>query len=145
MSEVLGRKIAQARKEAGLRQHHLAEAMGVGKSYVSMLESGQRKPTDEQIETIARVLGKSVSELADFGLSTAEDVLGALLRLEASGLGVVPGLGDDGNAFMGIDESAPHAPKMDAALREWARMRRSLESGEIAQADYDAWREGCIV
>lgn len=145
MSEELGRNIAQARKAAGLRQHHLAEAMGVGKSYVSMVESGARKPTDEQLEVIAGLLGKSVADLVDFGLSTAEDVLGLLLRLEAAGCGAVPSVDGAGNAAMGVDGSAQHAPKLDAALRKWADMRSALGSGEITEEDYAAWRDERIL
>lgn len=145
VSEELGRKIADARKAAGLRQHHLAEAMGVGKSYVSMIESGDREPTDGQLAVIAGLLGKSVAELADFGLSTAEDVLGALLRLEAAGCGATPVLDASGRAGIAVDEAAAHAPKLHMALSEWARMRDALASGEIAEDDYLSWRDQCIL
>lgn len=145
MSENTGRKIAEARKAAGLRQHHLAEVLGTGKSYVSMLESGEREPTDAQLRKMAELFGKSVSDLMDFGLSSSEDVLGLLLRLEASGCGAAPGADDAGNAVMGLEASAPHAPKLDAALRKWAEMRAALESGEVTEAGYAAWRDGLIL
>ena len=51
-----GRLLRDRRQEKGLSLTSLAETLGVAKSYLSMLESGQRHPTDEQFEALAIAL-----------------------------------------------------------------------------------------
>lgn len=90
--------LKQLRKQRGLSQPELASILGVGKSTISMYESGQRKPSFEMLEAIADcfnvdmdyLLGKSscrnkYQETADPSLSP--------LPLEISHLKRIPILG----------------------------------------------------
>ena len=51
-----GRLLRERRQERGLSLTFLAGALGIAKSYLSMLESGHRLPTDEQFEALAIAL-----------------------------------------------------------------------------------------
>ena len=45
LSKVFGKVIAELRKERGLSQEYLAEAIDSTNVYISLLENGQRKPS----------------------------------------------------------------------------------------------------
>ena len=51
------RAIRSRREALGLTQSDLAERLGVTKSLLSLIESGKRLPTENQISTLAEVLG----------------------------------------------------------------------------------------
>ena len=48
-------RIRQARTGAGLTQPELAEKIGLTKNFVSLIENGQRSPSDRTISDISRV------------------------------------------------------------------------------------------
>lgn len=50
-------RITAARKARGWTQAQLAEAIGLSRNYVWMIESGDRTPPDRTIADICRVLG----------------------------------------------------------------------------------------
>lgn len=50
-------RITAARKARGWTQAQLAEAIGLSRNYVWMIENGDRTPTDRTIADICRVLG----------------------------------------------------------------------------------------
>lgn len=54
MSELKDR-IRQARAGVGLTQPELAEKIGLTKNFVSLIENGQRSPSDRTISDISRV------------------------------------------------------------------------------------------
>jgi len=61
----LGKTIRAIRQEQGLSQKEVAEAAGIGQSYLSMIESGQRRnPGTRIVARLARVLDVSIDELA---------------------------------------------------------------------------------
>ena len=51
------KRIAAARKARGWTQAQLAEAIGLSRNYVWMIENGDRTPPDRTIADICRVLG----------------------------------------------------------------------------------------
>ena len=61
----VGARIKQARKKAGLTQAQLADACGweEGQSRISNYENGYREPGRDEVNTIASVLGISISDL----------------------------------------------------------------------------------
>jgi transcriptional regulator with XRE-family HTH domain len=61
----LGQAIRSIRKEAGLSQKELAQAAGIDQSYLSMIESGQRRnPGTRIISRLALALRVSIDDLA---------------------------------------------------------------------------------
>ena len=53
----LGQNIAEARKRAGMKQEDFARLIGLDRSAVSRIESGERKVDSIELATIAGVLG----------------------------------------------------------------------------------------
>ena len=53
-------RLRKARKEAGLDQKDVAKMLKVSQSYVSKIESGQRRIDIVQLKTFARIYGKKV-------------------------------------------------------------------------------------
>jgi len=61
-----GARIQELRKERGMTQEDLADAIGVDRSYMGFVERGERNPTLDKIAKIAQALKIKLSELFDF-------------------------------------------------------------------------------
>ena len=61
--EILGRRVEILRKGVGLSQQDLASRVGVGKSAISMVESGQRGLSVDSLYVLADVFGVSLDYL----------------------------------------------------------------------------------
>lgn len=59
----LGKTIQVLRRQKELTQEELAEKVGVDRSYMGFIERGERNPTLDKIEKIARALGVSMKKL----------------------------------------------------------------------------------
>jgi len=59
----MGAKIKELRVSKGLSQEELAQAAHMSNTYLSMIESEQRKPGDSIVERLAQVLGVSTTIL----------------------------------------------------------------------------------
>jgi transcriptional regulator with XRE-family HTH domain len=55
--------LQRIRKEKGMSQKELADALGVTQGTVSAWESGRWDPTVENLRAVAKVLGVTVDEL----------------------------------------------------------------------------------
>ena len=55
--------LQRMRKEKGMSQKELADALGVTQGTVSAWESGRWDPTVENLRAVAKVLGVTVDEL----------------------------------------------------------------------------------
>lgn len=66
MEVVIENKIAQFRKEKGLSQHKLAEAVGLKRRSIMAYENGTISPTLETAYKICKVLGKELTEVFIF-------------------------------------------------------------------------------
>jgi len=55
------------RKQRGLSQKVLAEALGVNKMFISLWENGHSQPTRQMMEGISAILQKPVTLLFDLG------------------------------------------------------------------------------
>lgn len=58
-----GKAIRRRRRELDLSQEQLAERSELHRTYISSIERGQRNPSLENIEKIAKALRISISEL----------------------------------------------------------------------------------
>ncbi len=56
-------KVKQIRKEQGISQEKLAEKSGLHRTYIWMIERGERNVTIENIEKVAKALGVSIQDL----------------------------------------------------------------------------------
>lgn len=61
-----GKRVAELRKSAGYSQEQFAFKCGVDRTYVGVVERGEKSPTLNTIEKIAYALGISKSELFNF-------------------------------------------------------------------------------
>jgi len=65
-SEVLikfGQRVREERQELNLSQEELADKAGVHRTYIGMIERAEKNITLENIEKIAKALGKSIASL----------------------------------------------------------------------------------
>jgi len=63
ISEKIGKRIAELRKEKGLTQEQLAVKINMDRTFVGYLEKGDRNPSVETANKIARALGVKISEI----------------------------------------------------------------------------------
>jgi transcriptional regulator with XRE-family HTH domain len=63
-----GETLARLRAAAGVSQYALAKMTGLTHQAVSYLEAGERQPTWDTVQRIARALGLSCEAFADEGL-----------------------------------------------------------------------------
>jgi transcriptional regulator with XRE-family HTH domain len=63
---LLGLRIKELRKRAGLSQDQLAEKVGIEAKYLSRIEVGKRYPSLETLENIADSLEVEMKELFDY-------------------------------------------------------------------------------
>ena len=64
---VLGQRVKQARKSAGLTQERLAQAAGIKRVTLARIEAGENSPRFETLQAIARGLGLPVERLLTDG------------------------------------------------------------------------------
>ena len=61
-----GKRVAELRKKAGYSQEQFAFKCGVDRTYVGVIERGEKSPTLNTIDKIANALRISKSELFNF-------------------------------------------------------------------------------
>lgn len=66
VNRAFGKRVAELRKKAGYSQEQFAFKCGVDRTYVGVVERGEKSPTLNTIEKIAYALGISKSELFNF-------------------------------------------------------------------------------
>ena len=62
-------KIRQARTDAELTQAHVADALGKPQSFVSKVESGERRLDFVELQALASMYGKQLSHFQDDSLT----------------------------------------------------------------------------
>ena len=65
LAKIFPQKLKQARTSKKLTQTALAAKAGIGVSYVSMLERGQRSPPLDTLEALAKALGVQPTSLLE--------------------------------------------------------------------------------
>jgi len=64
--DAFGKRIRRLRTDRGLSQEQLAELTGFHRTYIGMIERGERNLSLSNIGVFARTFEMSVSELLDF-------------------------------------------------------------------------------
>lgn len=67
-AQIIGARLRDLRKEAGLTQQEVADAIGVAKSQISMYERGERSPGDASKVGLARLFGIDIQSTFYDGL-----------------------------------------------------------------------------
>lgn len=65
--EKFGNRIRELRVEKGLSQEALAEITGFHRTYIGMIERGERNLSLSNIEVFAKAFNQTLSELLNFG------------------------------------------------------------------------------
>lgn len=60
-----GKRVREVRMNLGLSQEELGFKSGLHRTYISDIERGVKNPTIVTIDTLAKALGMSISELLD--------------------------------------------------------------------------------
>jgi Zn-dependent peptidase ImmA (M78 family)/DNA-binding XRE family transcriptional regulator len=60
---VVGERLAAARRARGLTQQQAADALGIGRTTVTAIEKGDRRPRAAELFTLARLYGRQLGEL----------------------------------------------------------------------------------
>ena len=76
----LGSRVRDLRKQAGLTQAQLADRVDVSHEFMSRLERGQKTPSLDTTDRIARSLGLSIRDLFDFETAPPEGEREAILE-----------------------------------------------------------------
>lgn len=63
INQKFGQRVRDVRKDLGLSQEELGFKAGLNRTYISDIERGTKNPTIVTIDTLARTLGMSISEL----------------------------------------------------------------------------------
>lgn len=63
--KTIAKNIARIRNEKGLTQEALAYQAGLNRAYIGYIERGERKPTVETLEKIAKCLKIKVNKLLE--------------------------------------------------------------------------------
>jgi transcriptional regulator with XRE-family HTH domain len=63
LSPAFARTLREHRKRRGISQERLAHAAGLHRTYVGLIERGQRNPTLDAAHALARALGTRLSDL----------------------------------------------------------------------------------
>lgn len=64
--QALGKRIARTRRSIDMTQEELAEKAHLTQTFVSLVETGQRKASMKTLEKIANALGVKVRDLIPF-------------------------------------------------------------------------------
>lgn len=83
----LGKKLKEARKQAGLSQEQLSEKLGVSRSAVAKWETDNGIPDIENLRIISQLLGVSIDYLLDNGESVDVLVMREPYNLDDYGTG----------------------------------------------------------
>jgi tetratricopeptide (TPR) repeat protein len=114
---LVGRRIRDLRVKLGLKQQDLAST-DISASYISLIESGKRAPSDAVLGTLARKLGCSPDHLRtgrdDHALEDA--------RLKLSFAEMALRNGDNGEALQSFGELLAKPSLLDAPMRLRARI-----------------------
>ena len=86
MMQEIGDKIRCERLARSMRQHDLAESVGVGAPHISKIESGREHPSNELLARMAAVLGRDPDELLLTARRMPADLLDAFAARPAEAI-----------------------------------------------------------
>lgn len=136
----VGQAIRDLRKQRGLTQQQLADAVGCTDAAIRNYESNARTLKGDTLMRIAEALEVTPSSLVDHGVESARDFLALIFQVEDE-FKFMPVESEEGLAI-GMAHDCDMAPKLQVALKAWQKQREALEAGEISTVEYELWKVG---
>lgn len=133
-----GATIRKLRKQRGLTQQQLADAVGCTDAAIRNYERNARTLRGDALSKMAQALEVEQGALVDHEIENAQDLLALIFQMEGT-LGLEPVEIGHGLSI-GMNPSAADAPKLQAVLKAWQRKRSALLSGEITESEYELWK-----
>lgn len=133
-----GAKIKKLRKQRGLTQQQLADAVGCTDAAIRNYERNARTLRGDALSKMAQALEVEQGALVNHEVENAQDLLSLIFQMEGT-LGLEP-METVHGLSIGMNPSAADAPKLQAALKAWQRKRSALLSGEISESEYELWK-----
>lgn len=134
-----GELVRKYRKMRGMTQAQLAERCGLSDSAIRNYELGNRTPSEAHLEMIAEALEIAPEALYEVRIDSARQALEYLFRIDEE-LGLKPVRDGEGDIVLAVNRGNPKAPKLSMALKTWMLQLDRLESGEMSQVEYEAWK-----
>ena len=79
--ELIGKRVKKARREKGITQEKFAEDLGVSVSFISQVESGEKKFNLSRISEVSKILERPISYFVDGYEGKSEDDLEEIINL----------------------------------------------------------------
>lgn len=148
----IGKRLAKLRKDAGLTQSDLAEAIGLSRTILAKIETGNQPLKPDQLYSVAKVLKVTSDELLsgvatenvtvadDLGLSQGAIVALKFLKTSSVGNGILSALNtllesDEGQEML---ETIHHYLTVDFSSAEYnLSVTRFSADGEMLRTDYN--------
>ena len=82
LSSKLGLRIKELRLAKNIKQCDMADMLNMERSNLTRIESGKQRPTDENLEKIARILGVELPDLFDVThIKTKQELINSITML----------------------------------------------------------------
>lgn len=79
--ELIGKRVKKARREKGITQEKFAEELGVSVSFVSQVETGEKKFNLARISEVSKILERPISYFVEGYEGKSEDELQDIIDL----------------------------------------------------------------
>jgi len=79
--ELIGKRVKKARREKGITQEKFAEDLGVSVSFISQVETGEKKFNLARISEVSKILERPISYFVDGYEGKSEDELQEIIDL----------------------------------------------------------------
>lgn len=79
--ELIGKRVKKARKDKGITQEKFAEELGVSVSFISQVETGEKKFNLARISEVSKILERPISYFVDGYEGKSEDDLKEVIEI----------------------------------------------------------------
>ena len=131
-------KISQLRKDRGLTQVQLAKLVGVTDAAIRSYESGSRKPKEEHLRRMAKALGIRQEALAEYGVTSLNEAMQSVFRMEDSHMRAKPVKRGD-QYYITFDEAS-----LRQGIQEWASTATASSGARSPRPSTTPGRTGTI-
>ena len=145
----IGKRMKQARTNAGINQRDMSERLSLTNSSYSNYENGYSEPPVEIILKFCDILGITLSDLLEMKVlssnsvtvKTFSDFLSILIDLDRRGLKITGNTTysqQDNQLTAHLTLDIPNA-QIATFIPDWNKVNQALASGEMDKEEYDIW------